>query len=383
MIKIVGGRLVRRLVFTAGTVVALLALTSTARAQNLVVDPLEIITSQVFFISDFDIAGGGNPAELFRFGIRNVNPTTPTNATIEMTFRKENGLSPIVNSVTEPFLMAPQGQLLSNRRITYRDFRGLGENPDIRVASFRYDPNAVDNVIDNVLRTGRLPNGRYFLDVIVRDLTNSEGPVEIYNDSRELFISSLPSLDPVSPGMPAEDRDCPIVFTNLPQFKWDSEADEFILTVCELLPTNSGPEDVMQNPPRLRIRLRRNADFFGSPAFQYPSEGLPLQEGRTYYWQINAIAQTQTGPIELPGQIWCFRVSAFGGSENELLLQQLLALLQSLGLQDVTALFEAGGPLAGHLPNGNVILDGKRIDLNDLITQLRMSAKKLNSFSVE
>ncbi|MBC6952052.1 hypothetical protein DWB58_29390, partial [candidate division KSB1 bacterium] len=148
-------------------------------------------------------------------------------------------------------------------------------------------------------------------------------------------------------------------------------------------PTNSGPEDVMQNPPRLRIRLKRNTDFFGSPAFQYPSEGLPLQEGRTYYWQIHAIAQTQTGPLELPGQIWCFRVSAFGGSENELLLQQLLALLQSLGLQDVTALFEAGGPLEGHLPNGTVILDGKRIDLNDLITQLRMSAKKLNSFSVE
>lgn len=61
----------------------------------------------------------------------------------------------------------------------------------------------------------------------------------------------------------------------------------------------------------------------------------------------------------------------------------MLALLQSLGLQDVTALFEAGGPLEGYLPNGTVILDGKRIDLNDLITQLRMSAKKLNSFSVE
>ncbi|NUM75359.1 hypothetical protein HUU40_13430, partial [candidate division KSB1 bacterium] len=206
MIKINGGRLVRRLVFTASAVAALFVLNSTARAQNLVVDPLEIITSQVFFISDFDIAGGGNPAELFRFGIRNVSQT-PTDATIEMTFRKENGLSPIVNSVTEPFRMAPREQPLSERRITYRDFRGVGENPDIHVASFRYDPNAVDNVIDNVLRTGRLPNGRYFLDVIVRDLTNSGGPVEIYNDSRELFISSLPSLDPVSPGMPAEDRD--------------------------------------------------------------------------------------------------------------------------------------------------------------------------------
>ncbi|MDZ7308734.1 MAG: hypothetical protein ONB49_16990, partial [candidate division KSB1 bacterium] len=231
--------------------------------------------------------------------------------------------------------------------------------------------------------SGRLPNGRYFLNVKVSEQAGKEGMVEIYSEEKELFVSNLPSLDLVSPGMTAGGQECPAVFTNLPQFKWDSEAETFLLTVCELLPTNSGPQDVMQNPPRLRRRLQRNVDFFGSPAFQYPSEGLPLQEGRTYYWQVHALVPTQTGELELPSPIWCFRVNAVGGSENELLLQQLLSLLQSLGLQDINQLFETGGPLEGYLPNGTVTLNGRRIDLNELIAQLRANARHLGSYTVE
>ncbi len=377
MAKSLGSGCAHSVALTLGLAMSWLAWPA-AQAQTLTVVPLAVVESQVFFISDFDIAGGGSAAELFRLTIQN-NTGVFSRALIDLTFRKDGNAGPIVRSRTDPFDMPPGRE----RRFTYRDFRGTGENGDVTIARYDYDPNAVDNIIDNVLRTGRLPNGRYFLSVTVSELAGDGGAVEIYSEEKELFVSSLPSLDLVAPGMPAGGMECPVVFTNLPQFKWDSEADVFVLTVCELLPTNSGPEDVMQNPPRLRLRLQRNLHFFGSPTLQYPSEGLPLQEGRTYYWQVNAIVPTQTGELELPGQIWCFRISTFGGSENELLLQQLLSLLQSLGLQDINQLFEAGGPLEGYLPSGTVMLNGRRIDLNELISQLRANARRLSGFAVE
>ncbi len=377
MTKFLGSRLVRSFALAVALVICGWAWPP-VQAQILHVESLAVMESPVFFLSDFDVAGSGSAAELFQLTIMN-NGQAPTRALIELVFRKEGNPNAIVRSRTDPFDMAG-GQ---TRRFTYRDFRGNGENGDVTIARYDYDPTAVDNIIDNVLRTGRLPNGRYFLQIIISELNVEEGPIEIYNEEKELFVSNLPSLDLVSPGMPADGYECPAVFTNLPQFKWDSEAEVFVLTVCELLPTNHGAEDVMQNPPRLRRRLQRNSDFFGSPAFQYPSEGLPLQEGRTYYWQVKAVVPTQAGELELPSQIWCFRISAFGNSENELLLQQLLSLLQSLGLQDLKQLFEAGGPLEGYLPNGTVMLNGRRIDLNDLIAQLRANARRLSGFVVE
>lgn len=377
MAKFLGGGCVHSIALTLGLVMTWLAWPA-AQAQTLTVVPLAVVESQVIFISDFDVARGGSAAELFRLTIQN-NTEVFSRAIMELTFRRDGSLSPIVRSRTNPFDMPPGRE----RRFTYRDFRGAGENGDVTIASYDYDPNALDILIDNVLRTGRLPNGRYFLSVTVSELAGEEGAVEIYSEERELFVSNLPSLDLVAPGMPADGEECPVVFTNLPQFKWDSEADVFVLTVCELLPTNSGPEDVMQNPPRLRLRLQRNTDFFGSPTLQYPSEGLALQEGRTYYWQVNAIVPTQTGELELPSSIWCFRIGTFGGSENELLLQQLLSLLQSLGMQDINHLFEAGGPLEGYLPSGTVMLNGRRTDLNELIAQLRANARRLTGFVVE
>ncbi|MCK6557562.1 hypothetical protein HUU39_14250 [candidate division KSB1 bacterium] len=374
MAKSLGSRCAHSVALTLGLVMSWLAWPA-AQAQDF--ESFTVVESPIFFLSDFDIAGGGNPAELFQLIISNRTETV-RRARIEMTFRRDGSLTPIVRAYTDPFDMQPHRE----RRFTYRDFRGTGENGDVTIARYEYNPNAIDNIIDNVLRTGRLPNGRYFLSVTISEMGSAGDPTEKFEE-RELFVSSLPSLDLVAPGMPAGELECPVVFTNLPQFKWDSEADVFVLTVCELLPTNSGPEDVMQNPPRLRLRLQRNLHFFGSPTLQYPSEGLPLQEGRTYYWQVNALVPTQTGELELPGQIWCFRISTFGGSENELLLQQLLALLQSLGLQDVNQLFEAGGPLEGYLPSGTVMLNGRRIDLNELITQLRANARRLSGFVVE
>jgi hypothetical protein len=176
----------------------------------------------------------------------------------------------------------------------------------------------------------------------------------------------------------------------LPQFKWDSNADRFLITVCEVMPTNSSPEDVMQNQPRLQKMLCRGSlrgqdlqcqEFFdGSPAFIYPPGELPLEYGKTYYWQVQALLDVPSGEMRLPSEIWCFQISAIGDPGTEILLQQLLSLLNS---GDFEALFREGGPLHGFRLTGAAALNGRRLNLTELITFLRSRSVRVVSTQVE
>jgi hypothetical protein len=184
----------------------------------------------------------------------------------------------------------------------------------------------------------------------------------------------------ISPGAPVGGSECFAQFGLLPQFKWGSNADRFLITVCEAMPNNSSPEDVMQNEPRLQRQIQRGLDFFGSPSFMYPSGGLPLEYGKTYYWQILAMIDAPSGEIRLPSEIWCFQISALGNPGSEIMLQQLLSLLSS---GDFEALFRDGGPLQGFRPTGAASLNGRRLSLNELIAFMRSRSVRIVATQVE
>ena len=136
-------------------------------------------------------------------------------------------------------------------------------------------------------------------------------------------------------------------------------------------------------PEMVRMTLRRNQDFFGTPTFQYPTGGLPLMPGRSYYWQVLAFIQTASGEAQLPGEIWCFKIHSNDAAENALQLQQLMSWLASMGLQDLLELFKPGGPLAGFNPTGKVTINGKNIDLAELLMLLQNGSIKIKAYNVE
>ena len=349
----------------------------TVRAQQIGID-LSVLPSQIYYISDFDIVGAGGAADLFQLLIENQN-TSPIRVTAKLQFGVDGQPQPIIEAQTESFL-------LTNRRtFTYRDFRGVGTNPDVRVSSFRFNDAIVKQFTEAVLQTGKLPDGVYFITATIEDVDNPGNPIM---QQVEFVISTPVTLDPIYPGRPAEQQECGLLFSPLPQFSWESDSDEFQLTVCEWLPTNSDPEDVMQNEPRVRVRLRRGYDFFGSPTFQYPAGALPLEEGKTYYWQVIAfVSRNAFGgggeEIQLPGPIWCFRLSTAGLSNDQIVLQQLLPLLRILGLTDIEDLFAPGGPLEGFSPTGTVWYNGRQIKLIDLINELQRQPRRVRSAAVE
>lgn len=264
------------------------------------------------------------------------------------------------------------------RVFTYQDFRGRGTNPDVSIENFSYNSESVEDINNVILKTGRLPSGTYYFNITLIDTQNPSAPPLL--ERREFEISNPTTLDLISPGAPVGGSECFAQFGLLPQFKWDSNADRFLITVCEAMPTNSSPEDVMQNEPRLQRLVQRGSDFFGSPSFLYPPGGLPLEYGKTYYWQVQAVIDVPSGEMRLPSEIWCFQISAIGDPGAEIMLQQLLSLLNS---DDFEALFREGGPLHGFRLTGAAALNGRRLNLTELLTFLRSRSVRVVSTQVE
>ncbi|MCI0691435.1 hypothetical protein L0337_05440 [candidate division KSB1 bacterium] len=344
-----------------------------AYGQSLQISQFTINNSQILRVSDFNITGSGSVSELFILKI--INTGAPTEVILRLEFRSSRYPDPIVEASTRPFTMATSP---IPRTLTYQDFRGRGANPDVTIDNFSYNSESVEDITDAVLKTGRLPSGTYFFNIT---LINTQNPgASPPPEQREFEISNPTTLDLISPGAPVGGSECFAQFGLLPQFKWDSNADRFLITVCEVLSTNSSPEDVMQNEPRLQRLVQRGSDFFGSPSFIYPPGGLPLEYGKTYYWQVQAMIDAPSGEVRLPSEIWCFQISAIGDPGTEIMLQQLLSLLNS---GEFEALFNEGGPLHGFRLTGAAALNGRRLNLAELISFLRSRPVRVVSTQVE
>jgi hypothetical protein len=323
----------------------------------------ELRNSQILRISDFNITGSGSASQLFDLVVANNGAAANVMLSVQIVSDRFPA-TPIVEAITQLSVLSGE-----RRSLTYDDFRrGL----------VNYNSQAVDELTNAILQTGRLPDGTYTFNVTIFD--NQQPNVPQDSDVETLDISNPTTLDLISPGVPVNRGECPALFGQLPQFKWDSNANRFLITVCEALPANSSPEDVMQNQPRLQRILQRDVDFLGSPSFIYPSGDLPLEYGKTYYWQIHAIVDSPSGEARLPGEIWCFRISSHTNPGGGLMLQQLLNLL---GSNEIEALFEEGGPLHGYTLTGEVVLDGQHMSLAELLAQLRSRPLRISSMQVE
>jgi hypothetical protein len=336
-----------------------------ARAQlslNLQLTP-ELQNAQILRVSDFNITGSGSVSRLFDLTITNNGAPTDVILRFQLTSDGFPGII-IVDATSQRFSVPTKA-----RSLTYQDLTRDGR--------IDYDDKCLQELTGAILQTGRLSAGIYTFTITIEDTQRPNGQVSV---NKQIVISNPTTLDLISPGAPVGGSECLVQFGPLPQFKWDSSADQFLITVCEALPTNSSPEDVMQNEPRLQRLVQRGTDFFGSPSFMYPSGGLPLEFGRTYYWQVHAVIASPSGEIRLPSEIWCFQISNLRNPGVDLLLQQLFNLLNS---SEFATLFGDGGPLHGFRPTGEVMLNGRRIDLSQLLAFLRSQPVRTVSMQVE
>lgn len=140
----------------------------------------------------------------------------------------------------------------------------------------------------------------------------------------------------------------------------------------------------MNSEPRLRKEIKDRTYC------QYPvlEPGVwPLEAGKTYYWQVTAKLPSSSGYISLPSEIWGFTIADQSSIISNLEQMRTISNLRTiLGDEIVDALFGGKGELDGFTITGVVLLNGKRISLDDLtslIEKVLSGEIKVKSFSIE
>lgn len=345
-----------------------------AQSNTVTVDlQLFIPNNGIIFLNDLNLTNLENAPLLFAVTIQN-NFSVSKQLILHFGIKRNDQI--LLDGTSEPFtIQASPAQIY----LTSQNILSEGEQYSIQ----NYDiGDATDELFNAILAQGKLPSGTYqfFVDIYLQ-----ENNQKVANDIVEITITTLTTLDLISPGQPAESGELMEIYTTLPFFQWHSTATDFRITVCEKLAINTSPQEVMNNEPRLQTTMTvlPNQTFF-----QYPASGVwPLEQGRTYYWQIVAITESSSGPVELASEIWGFKIGNISGGMLSIYHQQLLnLLLLFLNEADVRSLFDNGGALENFAFTG-VMLNNDRVmtmaDLIVIIEQILSSQIIVDGFVVE
>lgn len=352
-------------------------------------------TLEVFFLSGLDQNSGARQPLIFELIIGGTFSPEPPPHNVQISleilkdgtiplFRGHTGTFP-VRALDLPMLRITNQQLFSSSS-NYRIVDG-------KVA------DAGEDLIKDVLSTGKLPSGTYKFEVRLRDLTTSS--INMSDTEFDLFISNPGRLDLIFPGHPAGGRrsDCPEIFTNIPQFRWEGDMHFYLVQIAEARP-GEDPESALNQSPRFRrlfalqdgttaritpaeLGINASVEQVPTTSFQYPSSGevLRFQPGKTYLWRVSGIINSSSGPIRVESEIFCFRIARLdqlgaGDQQLKLILRNLL------GPSDFRKLFGDGGEFDGY-QSVRISLDGREVTAAELLIKLNKANPQLKSYSVE
>ncbi len=344
---------------------------------------------EAFFLQDFDISAPGTGPVIFRLEIDNQ-----TSATLSVRLRIEVGSDRqglLSSGETNPFNLPPgvMVPMLTNNDL----FTSSGP---FRLVDYRVQEGVLRDLLRDVLGTGKLPTDVYKFSFIV--LIQGGGQED--SDLIEIRVTNPRKLDLIFPGGPATGNkaDALQIFTNLPQFRWETDVRLCQVVVAEARP-GEDPESALNQEPRLvrnffiggdaTMPLSRSLPEIGSrieviPAstFQFPASGtvLTLRPGGLYYWRVIGFIETSSGTLPLESEIFCFRVADLEqigpGSE------QFLIVMRALLGQDYDSVFGEGGELEGYLPK-RMTFGGREVTATEILTRLTQLQKAYAGYSIE
>lgn len=329
---------------------------------------------EVFFLSDFDINSPTVGPVIFAIEIINEDPV-PKQVELTLEIIKEPS-DPLSSGRSGVFTLTPNQHLrLTNQNL----FSSLDP---YRLIEYSLH-GAGQDLLDDVLTTGQLPSGTYTFAVeIIETESGLRFPA---NDDIDIVVTNPNTLDLIYPGDAVQSgaADCLEVFSNLPQFRWESDFSRFRVIIAEARP-GGDPEDALTQDPRFE-RIFEVGINIPSTSFQYPSSGelLTLRPGGTYYWRVVGLVETSSGEVEIPSEIYCFRIADVNqlGTTNQEIELIVPRILRSLGI-NVDQLFGPGGELRGYKANG-ISFDGKQMSIPEFIGKINELRANYSRYRVE
>jgi len=345
-----------------------------------------------YYMSNFDVSTGESDVPFFRYRI--YSDTYPVHAKI---WFRASVLSPALGIETRTTLTEIESNIISMKEDIILDNRNFSANttslldegnpPNVIPIMIRtkesINPSEFELLISSVMQTGQLADGEYRFELKLFS-GQSEYDISLSDqDSKSIIVESSTGVNLESPGGILADTLFNMVYTTYPIFNWNKGNCRNCHTFIRVAEFKSGYHSSMEEA----IRDERVVPFNQSDdwmeledvsTYQYPISGArPLENGKTYVWQIKTEVPTTSGMEEEVSAIYAFKVA--NPSQSTKLNTGSVArqqLRQALGDDQYNALFGADGPLVGHNPSGNIYLNNSNINENTLNQILSRLAKK-------
>ena len=334
----------------------------------------------IFYVGDFDFTNAAANPLIFRyrlsadvypvkmkitFGMTATVPTLGLNN--EEIFFAETDFFEIENQI-----------IISNRELdenttTIKDIEGIDVTFDV-IETRVLEGDLLDDLQDVVLKSGKLPAGKYILFFKV---SSNSADVDNPFEDKIIEITNPTTLDLVGPGGFLADGI--EIFTLFPIFQWESQGCEYSIRVSEYDPAvHSSVEEALNDVSNLPFPddgsyyAGDDGEGLESTTLQYPLSGAKqLEYGKTYVWSVKKTCITTAGEEERNSDIFVFKIP----DQEETIIDPCLSALQTI-LGDVfESLFAVDGELAGYTRCTNIVLNGATASLQAVID---LAGKKLS-----
>ncbi len=353
---------VPRLRRTAACAFLLLLAAPAARGQVSVVFTWHQPDMQSFYLANFfDLAqesvDTGQHPDLFTIQLVNTtSPPVPVNVSARITLRVESlNIDELAWVQTRLFELGTAGIVLNNRQLSEE-----GQPWTVDGEKSGYDEDAAEDLSDTILQTGLLPSDTYTFRIQI--FNEYDQPIPGAATSYSLIVSNPSRVDLIAPG--AEfGTTLPVVATATPQFFWTTDASAAGLTKRYLIRVvkvedSSSAEEVMQGFANWEAVVEnKTTEIYPSSA-----DAMPLEPGVAYAWQVIRRIITSGGQVELESPIFWFKMEdqsagVIGATVDEQVAQMINQIQEIQGV---------GTELGGFVPTGQVLIDGRPVDLNAL-----------------
>lgn len=278
-----------------------------------------LIDAQLVQVGIFSFDSGGRGARFMNMFMQNNSGSNieDLHLNVSLSSRRVGTILNYQQEASDAFSLMPgQSTFSSNNDLARQRLPGIDE--DMRFL-LEWTSSGL-NFLNRLEGRRYLPNDEYTITV---DLLQNGRLIESSSYTfGDQMLDSEPDLDLFSPG-DYIDMDA-IVNNPYPDFRWDGPKNVAYRVILVEEQRGENPETSIQNAkstgasplggsPNL-LDFEMMDVIVDEPGLQYPMSGVqPLQEGKTYYWQVFSLIETATNQEETASDIWGFR---FGSSDE-------------------------------------------------------------------
>lgn len=375
---------------------------------KLVPDP-GFVPYATYYISSIDLATGASDVQFF--GFRLVEDSDDySNVWTSLEFKvslvsKSLGITEpttVIHMRTAPFQMNAAVRIsntsLSTQTTSLFD---MSIPPKEIIISARLiesiDIAKFDNLLSAVVSTGKLADGQYSFQVLVRTGSSSdEGSMVITDEVIETILVTTPtSLNLIGPGGEPANLSENLIFAPYPIFQWETEpcgGCESLIRISRYdSETHSSPEEAIQDITVFPIDQTKGWESVGlATNFQYPLSGaVDLVPGESYVWQVQKKLPTTSGSESFTSPVFAFKLADLSEINNVgqgTLHPVLQQLMEVVGENQFNAYFGPQGDLNGFEPSGAYSVNGLDVSIDEifrLFGQFGDGSQNIISISVE